>query len=187
MSDVIKNHSVSLVRKLLPVITGMILCMALGACGEKEDTEVSLLNKDKIVGTDIVYDDITDFYYTEENINFDAYYQRYRIYVENGKHMFFHETRERKNEYGPCTEDDTTLIGSIELSDDQWVQFCDLVKGGKVRAREDSADSGGTGPWLFLYWKNDKSKYQQFAFESYGRETEFEKYCVSLVKGEVQD
>jgi len=36
--------------------------MALGACGEKEDTEVSLLNKDKIVGTDIVYDDITDFY-----------------------------------------------------------------------------------------------------------------------------
>ena len=28
----------------------------------------------------------------------------------------FHETRERKNDYGPCTEDDTTLIGTIELT-----------------------------------------------------------------------
>ena len=33
VSDVIKNNSVRSVIKLLPEITGMILCMALGACG----------------------------------------------------------------------------------------------------------------------------------------------------------
>lgn len=53
VSDIIKNHSVRLVRKLLPVITGMILCMALGACGETEDTEVSLLDREKIVGRSV--------------------------------------------------------------------------------------------------------------------------------------
>ena len=116
-------------------------------------------------------------------INFDAFYQRYRVYSEDDKHLFFHETRERKNGYGPCTEKDTTLIGTIELSDDQWLEFCDLVKGGTVKKRENSANSGDTGPWLYLYWKNDKSKYQQFSFESYEAETKFKEYCVSLASG----
>ncbi len=134
----------------------------------------------KTVGKDIPVSDITDFYYTEENINYDAFYQRYRFYVEDGKHMFFHETRERKDEYGPCTEDDTTLTGTIELTDDQWSQFSDLVSGGTVKSREDSADAGGIGPWLYLYWTNDKGKYQQFSFDSYGTQTKFEEFCLSL-------
>lgn len=175
-------------RKLLLLITGILTVAMLAGCTAKEDTEdVSLFSKKMIVGTDIDFDDINDFYYTEENINYDAYYQRYRFYVEDGKHMFFHETRERKDEYGPCTEEDTVQIGTIELSDDQWSEFTDLVKGGTVKAREDTADSGGSGPWLYLYWTNDKSKYQQFSFDSYGTEAKFEEFCLTLAPKNATD
>ena len=78
------------------------------------------------------------------------------------------------------TEQDTTQIGTIELTDGQWRQFCDLVSGGTVKAREESADSGDSGPWLYLYWTNDKSKYQKFSFASYGDEKAFEEFCLSL-------
>lgn len=160
----------------------LFLFVALMAgCGVKEESpDMPLFSSEKIVGRDILTGDITDFYYTVENINYDAYYQRYRFYDEDGKHMFFHETRERKDDYGPCTEDDTTRIGTVELTDEQWGQFAELVNGGRVRAREESADSGGTGPWLYLYWTNDKGKYQQFSFESYGTQSKFEEFCSAL-------
>ena len=82
------------------------------------------------VGRDAEAEDVQDFYYTYENINFNAFYQRYRIYAENGKHMFFHETRERKEEYGPATEKDTTKKGTLELSEEEWKTFVNLVNGG---------------------------------------------------------
>lgn len=163
------------------LIIGILLCTMLTGCGSGEDTEVMTLpGKTRTVGTDIDVNDITDFYYTEENINYDAYYQRYRFYVEDGRHMFFHETRERRNDYGPCTEEDTTLTGTIELTDDQWGTFTGLVSGGMVRAREESADSGSSGPWLYLYWTGDKGKYQMFSFASYENEKKFEDFCLSL-------
>ena len=126
-------------------------------------------------------EDITDFYYTEENINYNAFYQRYRFYVEDGKYYFFHERRERKDDYGWCTEDDTVLIGTVELTDDQWSSFYGFVDGGTVSEREDSADAGDDGPWLYLYWKNDKDKYQEFSFSSYDSEKKFVDYCVFLI------
>ena len=146
-------------------------------CENREDKEM-------VVGTDIVIEDITDFYYTKENINYDAYYVRYRFYVEDGKYMFFHETRERKGEYGPCTEEDTTMKGAFELSAPLWSKFTDLVRGGTVKKREETADAGGSGPWTFLYWKDDQSKYQQFSFDTYETEKKFEEFCVSLVPTE---
>ena len=127
-------------------------------------------------------EDITDFYYTEENINYNAFYQRYRFYVEDGKHYFFHERREREDDYGWCTEDDTVLIGTVELTDDQWSSFYGFVDGGTISEREDSADAGDTGPWVYLYWKNDQDKYQEFTFSSYDSEKKFVDYCVSLVQ-----
>ena len=133
------------------------------------------------VGKDITSGDITDFYYTYENINYNAKYQRYRFYLEDGKYMFFHETRERIDDYGPATEADTTLSGNVELTDGQWEEFFDILKGGKVCAREDTAESGDSGPWLYLYWKNDRSNYQQYSFESYEKQLSFEKYCLELV------
>ncbi len=168
-------------KKFIAVISVMLFVALLAGCGAREEAADMPLSDDKmIVGKDIRIEDITDFYYTEENINYDAYYQRYRFYVEDGKHMFFHETRERKEDYGPCTEDDTTLVGTIELTDDQWYQFTDLVSGGIVKTREDTSDSGGTGPWLYLYWTNDEGKYQQFSFDSYGTEAKFEEFCLEL-------
>ena len=181
-------------KTFLSIIVGALFCVMLTGCSaeessaeesikpvEEEDTQVRLFSGAKNVGKDITSDDITDFYYTEENINYDAYYQRYRFYVEDGKHMYFHETRERKDDYGPCTEEDTTLTGTVALTDDQWKEFYELVTGGTVKAREESADAGDSGPWLYMYWKGDKSKYQEFSFESYGKEKSFVDFCLSLI------
>lgn len=170
-------------KRYLKIAICVMTLVFLVGCGKSEGTEsMSLFSGEKIVGKDIQKEDITDFYYTVSNINYDAFYQRYWFYIEDGKHIFFHETRERKNDYGPCTEDDTTLIGTIELTDDQWDEFYDFVIGGKVKAREESADSGSEGPWLYLYWTNDKSKIQQFSFESYEKQKRFEDYCKTLVQ-----
>ena len=79
-------------RKQLLIITGIVLSVILIGCGTGENTEkMTLFSKECIVGTDIAMDDIADFYYTEENINYDAYYQRYRFYVEDGKRLFFND------------------------------------------------------------------------------------------------
>ncbi len=171
-------------KKLGMIIIAMMLAVVMAGCGAQEEpADMSLFNSGKTVGKDIAVEDITDFYYTVEDINYDAYYQRYRFYIEDGKHIFFHETRERPGDYGPCTEEDTTLTGTMELTDEQWAQFTDLVSGGTVKARSDSAESGDTGPWLYLYWTGDNGKIQQFTFESYGKEAEFEEYCESLAAG----
>ena len=174
-------------KKIIIIMLCLLFGVLIIGCGKGEEEDMSLFSNEKIVGTDIKKEDITDFYYTEENINYDAFYQRYRIYVEDGKHMFFHETRERKGDYGPCTDADTTLTGTIELSDEQWSQFYDIVSGGKVRAREESAESGGTGPWLYLYWLNDKSKYQEFSFSSYENEKKFIDFCISSIPEDISD
>ncbi len=166
---------------------GLLFCMLLTGCG---GTGVSgnmfmfgKAKKEKIVGKDIRKEDISDFYYTVENINFNAFYQRYRFYTEDGKYMFFHESRRRENRYGPTTEDDVTLTGTIELEPDQWDEFYGFVEDGIVRDREDAADSGGSGPWLYLYWQGDKSRFQEFSFESYGKRESFEEFCVLLAEG----
>ena len=147
---------------------------------EKMATNPFILKGKMIVGDDIALNEIKEFYYTYENINYDACYLRYQFYNENSKHMFFFEKRERPNDYGPATEKDTTAKGTIELTDEQWSEFCEFVKGGIVKKRGDNADSGGSGPWLYLYWKGDKDKYQEFTFESVSKELEFEDYCSEL-------
>ncbi len=175
-------------KKITALLFLLILVVTLSACSAPDKgtyfgdpREMYDSKTGKTVGTDILKEDITDFYYTVENINYDAFYQRYRFYVEDGKYLFFHESRERKNDYGPCTENDTTRIGTIELTQDQWAAFFELVKGGSVTARAESAESGGSGPWLYLYWKNDQSKYQKFAFSSYATQQKFEEFCKALV------
>lgn len=180
---VFQSYGEIIMKKAFIILAGLLLIVILVSFVSGEETEkVSLFRKEMTVGTDICIDDITDFYYTKENINYGAFYQRYRFYEEDGRHLFFHETRERKNDYGPCTEKDTTLTGTVELSEEQWSQFFDLLRGGTVIARGDSAESGSTGPWLYLYWKDDKSKYQQFAFGSYGIQNDFEQFCLALAK-----
>ncbi len=153
----------------------MICCvLSFGGCGKEM--------KETLTDRKIPADDVTEFYYTCENINFNASYQRYRFYKEDGNCLFYHETRERPGEYGPTTEKDITKSGTAELSAEEWDTFLGFLKDGKVSARKDSAGSGDRGPWLFLYWKNDKGKYQVFEFPSYGTEQEFEAFCSALAE-----
>ena len=152
-----------------------------------DDPEEILRKNGKItVEGSIPAESITDFYYTVSNINYDAFYQRYRFFTEDGKHLFFHETRERKDDYGPATEDDTTAIGTVELTNGQWAEFYDHICNGTVKAREETADAGGSGPWMYLYWNGDKSKYQEYYFASYGAQLKFVDFCVSLIPDPAQ-
>ena len=154
-----------------------MVCLALfGRRGKK--TRKTVTNRK------IPVEDITDFYYTRENSNFNASYQRYRFFKEDEKYTFYHETRKKPGEYGPTTEKDITSKGAAALSEDEWQDFLSFLKDGTVNARKKSAESGGSGPWTFLYWKNDKGKYQEFGFPSYKTRIAFEEFCSALSKTE---
>ncbi|MBO4331344.1 MAG: hypothetical protein J5827_04635 [Oscillospiraceae bacterium] len=162
-------------------IKGAMLIMTsllalLGGCGRS--TEETLTDRN------IPAEDITEFYYTLENVNFDAFYQRYRFYREDGRHMFYHETRERPGEYGPTSEEDITAVGTRELSDGEWESFLGFLKDGKVSAKKDNGESGSSGPWTFIYWKNDKGKFRAFEFSSYGTRRGFEEFCSAIAREE---
>ncbi len=165
-------------NKYLVLVLCLMISLLLAGCSGKENTTVK--KGRYVVGDGIQIGDITEFYYTYENINYNAFYQRYRFYTEDGKHLFFHETRERKDDYGPATEEDTTLTGTVELTDEQWAAFYDALSGGSVSKRAESAESGSRGPWLYLYWTGDDSEYQEYAFPSYEAQKAFEEFCASL-------
>ncbi len=153
----------------------IMLCLALfSGCGRN--------TKETVTNMKIPVEDISEFFYTSENINFNASYQRYRFFKEDGKYMFFHEAREKPGEYGPTTKDDVTDSGTFELNAEEWNDFLAFLKDGKVSERKNSGESGGSGPWTFIYWKNDKGKYQVFEFPTYDSRVRFEEYCRSLAQ-----
>lgn len=133
------------------------------------------------VGGAVDMQSITQFYHTVSTSTNPAYYQRYHFYEENGAYFFFHETREGSR--WPLTEEDATEKGTIELSDVQWAQLLEALDGGSVRKRGSMSDSGSRGPWMYLYWKDDKGKIQEFTFASQEKATAFEEFCLQL-KGE---
>ncbi|MBQ6478686.1 MAG: hypothetical protein IJI44_04870 [Erysipelotrichaceae bacterium] len=134
--------------------------------------------KEMIVGKDIKIDDINEFYFTWSGSTYPPEFQRYRFYVESDRHYFYHETRE--GDHWPLTENDITVHGTLELSDEEWEKFFDGLKGSRVKAREENLDSGDSGPWLYLYWKGDCSKYQELSFPSWEQRNLFEAYCIEL-------
>jgi len=160
------------------LLAGFSLSMLLGACAKKPPAQAT----DTVTDRKIPVGDVTEFYYTYENINYNAFYQRYRFWAEDGKHFFYHETRERPNDYGWTTEEDITASGTLALGDDEWAQFTALLKNGTVRARTVSDEAGDSGPWLYLYWKGDKGTDQEFSFASAEEEKAFEEFCAKLAK-----
>ncbi|MBO4316860.1 MAG: hypothetical protein J5855_01090 [Mailhella sp.] len=132
------------------------------------------------VGTDIKADDITDFYHTVSTSTFPPHYQRYRFCVENGEHRFFHETRE--GDHWPLLESDATDSGTKILDQDEWAAFFRCVEGGSVKNREEHLESGGSGPWMFLYRKGGPKEGQEFYFSSPEAEFAFLKLCAALKK-----
>ena len=155
-------------RNTLITICFIIILLLSGCTGFSEKT----------VGKDIAIEDISEFYYTYATSTYPPDYQRYLFYVDNGTSMFYHEKRE--GDHWPLSEDDITISGSIELSEEEWSYFFSLLKDGKVKKRSESADSGRSGPWLYLYWNGDRSKYQEFSFASWDAEVSFEEFCVEL-------
>ncbi len=134
------------------------------------------------VDTDIKLNDITDFYYTLSSSAYPPTYQRYRFYSQDGKRIFYHEKREGKQ--WPLTEACITVSGTLDLSEAEWAEFYQCLRGGKVKPREECIESGSSGPWTFLYWKGDKSKYQQFSFVDFAAEKSFEELCARLQQRE---
>ena len=137
-----------------------------------------------ITDKNIPLEDVTEFCYTYENINYGAFYQRYRFSAENKRYTFSHETRERPDDYGPAMEQDITEAGNFELTPAEWLEAMRLLRNGKVSPRDVSSESGSTGPWTYIYWKNDKSRYQNFEFSGYEEMKAFEDYCYNLARRE---
>lgn len=154
------------IRKLLFLTAGLWsgLCVASGTLS---------------VGKEISPEDITEFFYTRENINYHASFLRYRYFLEDGRPFFYHVKRERED-YGPTTEKDTVSSGTVALTPEDWNGVLELLKDGRVRKRQDSAESGSSGPWMYLYWKNDRGIQQEYAFSSYGKQRSFEEFSERL-------
>ena len=130
------------------------------------------------VGKKISVEDITEFYYTEASSTNPPNYQRYRFYVDNGKYMFYREKREGNS--FPLTEKDISSTDTKELTKQEWSAFCNYIIGGKVSKRTENTESGNSGPWTYLYWKGDRSKYQEYEFESPEKAAAFEEMCKEL-------
>lgn len=135
-------------------------------------------NGPKTVGTDVKMPDITEFYFTYSSSTYPPEFQRYRFLVKNGAHLFHHEKRE--GNHWPLTEKDITVTGTKELSQEEWQQFFNYLKKGKVEKRKEHLEDGGRGPWMFLYWKGDKGNIQEYSFPSWGAQKSFEEFCIKL-------
>ena len=173
-------------KKLMLVLICVSMIISAAGCGvvsklplpDHSDGEKTEL----VVGEDITDKDINEFYYTIENINYDAYYLRYKFYTEDDKHLLFFEERQRPDDYGPTTEEDTIAKTEFELSDKEWSKFYKTISGGEVCARDEDPGEGDRGPWTYLYWSGDKDKYQEYSFKSQNDRQDFEKLCEKLVK-----
>lgn len=130
------------------------------------------------VGKDVKESSIQEFYFTRSGSTFPPTFQRYYLYQKDGKHYFYHEKRE--GDVFPLTEEHKTVFGTLELSSEQWATLYSYLEGGTVEKRKENLDSGGDGPWLYLYWDKDEGEIQQFTFETYEKEYAFEKECIAL-------
>ena len=176
-----------MVKKILIALLCAWIILPLAGCTKEEEPVINHFDpKSKtcaiILGEDIPLEDVTDFYYTYYNMNYNALYQRYRFYIEDDQYLFFHETRERPDDYGPLTEEDTTAIGTVQLSDEQWNRFLDTVSGGMVKKREESDEDGDDGPWMYVYWNGDLSLYQEYSYASWDARNAFIAYCEELAE-----
>ena len=149
----------------------LLACLLCGAeCAGAEGLET---------GTDIPFGDIREFYYTYDASTDPPFYQRYRLYAEDGKHFLYHETREGGG--WPQTEEDITVSGIAELTEEQWTALCETLRGGTARVREvkDGGD-GDAGPWMFIYWDGGEAEGREFTFESWEKQGTFEELCFGI-------
>lgn len=149
-------------------IAALILC---AGCRKNDTGSVSSADPS-------FFQQISEFYYTYSSSVNPPQFQRYRFYTEEGKYMFYHEKRE--GNHWPLEEEDITDSGTKELTEGEWKEFCGLLEGGDIREREESVGTGDSGPFLYIYLKEDPSHSMEFRFASYDRQQAFEKYCKAL-------
>ena len=139
-----------------------------------------------ISGISISFGDITDFYYTYDWVGYNATYQRYRFYTEDGQYLFYHETRKIDDDYGWASEADVTASGTLSLSVYEWSDFLDYLTNGSATEPEDSVEDGDSGPWMYLsYRSGDIIERKEYHFVSADRRLSFEEFCRSLAQDEL--
>ena len=156
------------------LIALLMILLLLPAAGTAQEVSEEV----KIVGEEILFEEVTDFYYTVDASTFPPYYQRYRLYTEDGTHFFYHETREGGG--WPQTEENITRSGTKELGEDQWDALCGLLRGGEARVREEYLTDGDAGPWMYIYWKGGEEEGREFFFASREKEVLFEEVCEEM-------
>ena len=149
------------------ILLALLLCwLSLSACAEF------------IVGTDISADDIQSFYYIYDTPFAESVYQKYQFYTEKGSKFFCHESRQ--GDSWPLTQENAVASGTMELTDEQWAAFFELLRDGTVNEPDNEVLDGDSGPWMHLYWTGDEGRFREFSFASYDKLLEFEDYCSGL-------
>ncbi|MBR5975725.1 MAG: CPBP family intramembrane metalloprotease [Clostridiales bacterium] len=161
------------------VMNGAFASVTTSAESKEKKPEVSIMAYEYEVGKDIPREEFSDFYFTRASSTNPPEFQRYRIFVEDGKGFLYHETRE--GDHWPLEEADITVSGTVELTPAEYDEVWAFIAGGKVMRRSESADAGDDGPFLYFYSTGDKSEFQEFYFESYGKQQDFEAWCAAHV------
>ena len=148
---------------------------------ESSATEEAL----KMTQADIYLEEITDFYYTAANAENNSGYLRYRFYVKDGSYFFSFDKRDANGNYAAAEGESGSGAGNVSLDTEERLAFFKLIQNGNVKARDESSENGGSGPWMYLYTE----KYPDglvFHFASATEQTAFEAYCAELAARETQ-
>lgn len=124
-----------------------------------------------------------DFYFTYASTTDPPKFQRYRIYADGEGRYFYHEKREGHKVF--LTEDDITISGTIGMTDEEWQKFWAIIKDGTVSERTEDTRSGGSGPWLFIYWDGDGDTKQVLDLAEPAAAMELEKLCEELKERDI--
>ncbi len=139
----------------------------------------------KMTQADIYLEEITDFYYTAANTENSSGYLRYRFYVKDGSYLFSFDKRDANGNYAAAEGESGSGAGNVSLGTEERLAFFKLIQNGNVKARDESSENDGSGPWMYLYTE----KYPDglvFHFASATEQTAFEAYCAELAARETQ-
>ena len=139
----------------------------------------------KMTQADIYLEEITDFYYTAANTENSSGYLRYRFYVKDGSYLFSFDKRDANGNYAAAEGESGSGAGNVSLGTEERLAFVKLIQNGNVKARDESSENDGSGPWMYLYTE----KYPDglvFHFASATEQTAFEAYCAELAARETQ-
>ena len=139
----------------------------------------------KMTQADIYLEEITDFYYTAANTENSSGYLRYRFYVKDGSYLFSFDKRDANGNYAAAEGESGSGNGNVSLGTEERLAFFKLIQTGSIKARDESSENDGSGPWMYLYTE----KYPDglvFHFASATEQTAFEAYCAELAARETQ-